>query len=146
MLVRFCAALKAALVASWRSLWHQTVVYGDPEFLVEARVLSARDFPEIPPFDPVRLILTDEGGFRLLLLSWLVNVDPRDREPFYQPLVWLEYVPPGESYGRHGFVSLTLPPARGQLTLVVPLALETLKRMGPLVLRYESWGAGGDGG
>jgi len=136
MFVRF---FTGPFVALWRRLWRQRVVYGDPEFLVEAETRSARDFPEIPPFDWVRLILTEEGGFRLLLFSWLVNVDPREDEPFYQPLVWAEFVPRGPSYGRHGFVSLTHPPDRGQLTLVIPLDIETLRRMGPLALRYERW-------
>jgi hypothetical protein len=140
MLRTFLTAALGPVVRLWRSLWHQTVVYGDPELPVDVLVLSARDFPDIPPFDPVRLILTEEGGFRLLLCNWLVNVDPdHGEEVFYQPLIWVEYVPPGDGYGRHAFVTLTLPPARGQLTFVLPLSLVTLRTMGPCALRYESW-------
>jgi hypothetical protein len=132
----------------WRGLWHQLVTVGNPDVPVSWQVKRYDAFAtQYPPADLGRLVFTG-GGIRILLFRWLTLVDPHHNHAYYQPFIWLEFVPTisGERKapldaiaGAHLAFHLIVPFDRARISLLLPFSLRAIREIGVGKAHYERW-------
>jgi hypothetical protein len=97
----------------------------------------AHEYP-VPLFDIGCLLLTEGGGWRLLLFRWLAWIEAVTGMAYYQPTIWVEWVPRPAHVLIHLDGPPWAPPIHGALIVRIPLSMEALK--GLELLRWVKFG------